>query len=240
MTNQPYYDELPERLARTLRPKRHWRELATRRVGLLAILAVVLAGLWIYLAWPPSVPENNAHLEDFCSDPEMVFDEAPLPEATEVPSIVYWIDKDTGTHDLYDGSNLKDQTEPNQGYTSAELAGAELIACGTAEWAQQVDVCTYYAPVGKVNVYTVDFMFVVYEAATHERVGEAVVENSREPSPFLEDNESTDAVPDPWGSNAQSADCPMYMEEGSSVLIEPQPDEVDAAIAAVAPAHGEG
>jgi hypothetical protein len=240
MTKQPHDDELPERLARRLRRKRHWREFATRRVGLLTALTVVLAGLGIYLAWPPSVPENNAHLEDFCSDPDTVFDEAPPLEATEVPSIVYWIEKDTSAHNLYDSSNLKDQTEPNQGYTSAELAGAELIACGTAEYAQHVDVCRHYPPVGKVNVFTVDFMFVVYVAATHERVGEAVVENTREPSPFLEDKETVDAVPDPWGSNVQSADCPMYMEEGSSVLLEPQPDEVEAAIAAFAPAHGEG
>lgn len=240
MTNQPFYDELPDRLARRRRPRRHWRGFATGRVGLLAALAAGLGGLWLYLAWPPSVPEENAHLEDFCSDPETVFDEAPRLEAIDAPSIVYWIDKDTSTHDLYDSSNLEDQTEPNQGYTASELASAELIACGTAEYAQHVDVCLYYAPVGKVNVHTVDFMFVVYEAATHERVGEVLVENTREPSPFLEDKESIESVPDPWGSGAESADCPMYMEEGSSVLLEPQPDEVDAAITAFAAVHGDG
>ena len=130
--------------------------------------------------------------------------------------------------------------ESNQGYTNAELAGAELIACGTAEYADHVDVCLYGAPVGKVNVHTVDFVFAVYEAATRERVGEVVVENTREPSPFLEDEETIDAVPDPWGSGGQSADCPMYMEKGSSVLLEPQPDEVEAAITASTAAHGEG
>jgi hypothetical protein len=235
-------DELPERLARRSRPKRQWREVATRRLimslALSLVAAAAVAADWIYAAWPPALPESNAHLEDFCSDPEMVFVDAPRPAAVGMPSIVYWIDKDTSTYDMYDLSNLKDQTEPNQGYASAELRAAALIACGTAVYAEHVDNCLYGPPVGEVLVGTVDFHFVVYEAASHEPVGEVVVENTREPSPFLEDEDAIDAVPGPWGAGGQSADCPTFMEEGTSVLLEPEPVEIDEAIDGFAAAHG--
>ncbi|GLI43421.1 hypothetical protein GALLR39Z86_32710 [Glycomyces algeriensis] len=142
---------------------------------------------------------------------------------------MYWIDKNTGMHD---NSNLKDETEPNQGYTDEELAGAELIACGTANHAYEVDVCPYEGDV-EVGVYAVDFVFEVYEAATHEQVGEIVVKNTEEPS-----SEGGGQPPIP-GEEPDSWGCPMYIQEGNSILREPKPDEVDAAMTAFAAAHGE-
>lgn len=238
----PFYDELPERLARKHRPRRPWREFVTPQAGrvaaLVTVIVAVVAGIWIWLAWPPSVPETNAHLEDFCSDSESVFDESPRLDATDSPSIVFWIDRETRPYELLDGSELE-ESEPNPGYPSTEMRAVELIACGTIESGEHVEVCKYPDPVGEKNMHTVVYQFTVYEAATHERVGEVAVENSREPS--LEDDENIDAVPDPWGSDILREICPMWMSTDIAViLLEPTLDATNQALASFVAGQTEG
>jgi hypothetical protein len=174
-------------------------------------LALVPLYVWMFVPLPVAIPENADHLERFCSDEDMVFEESPRFDGAGGHGIVDWVHRDG---DMYESTDEDpDEAEPA---SPDDMADAALIACGEARLGDQIDVCEYSDIFARgdhgdsiIDAYAVVYDFTVYEAATHERVGEVAV------------------GPDPYDSH-----CPMFLEGVvARILSEPDPDDVYAALA---------
>ncbi|WP_026929953.1 hypothetical protein [Glycomyces tenuis] len=178
----------------------------------LGAVALVLVPLyvWMFVPLPVSIPENAEHLERFCSDEDMTFEDSPRFDGTGDHAIVDWVDRDG---DMYEATD--EETQEPEVASPEDERDAALIACGEARLGDRVDVCEYseFSADGDVegstvDAYAVTFDFVVYEAATHERVGEVSVK------------------PQPDDSH-----CPTLLEGAvARILVEPSPEDVYAAI----------
>lgn len=176
-----------------------WRRLV---FGGAVVLAAASAYVWFFDPFPVAVPEDSGHL--------------PRLDDTDDPAFVHWVHRD---QDLYEATDEDPDQEPDPPYTETDMAGAELIACGEAVQGERVNLCSYSA-LGDdedttLDSYAVRFDFTVYEAATHERVGETSVDYA-----------------------GPGDGCPMDIEGAvSKILSEPAPQDIELALIEFADRH---
>lgn len=146
-------------------------------VGYVALLGVLYVSLMMPEP-PPGVPQNEADIAWFCAEQERTFVDAPRYEGEGPHGLAY---------EVLRGMETEEQGEPGlepylrERGLPTDMANASLIACGSAEYEDEVfDTCVRSetgpdGPVPRGDHLTTEFhamryTFELYEAATHRHV----------------------------------------------------------------------